>query len=277
MGSDDEQRPVSVHPWSLVYSGDTRPCEEVVYAGRGHMVPATEEVISRVPYWGSREDCTDGDAGGIPGGSGAHGTSGDDERMDGARTAPTTSCSSSWVEPQEPAAFAAARARVSEGCTVLIHEATFEHDEQGAANAVMKKHTTVGEACAVAEGSCATHTVLTHFSARYPKLPVLKMPDESEGSDINATGTGTGTSEGGGSAAAPSASKNGASSTGTGTGTGRTLFVSYDLMSVRGDNVRSLPALLPALHVLFAEEAEAAGGEEDGPPDEAAVPHGDAF
>ena len=37
---------------------------------------------------------------------------------------------------------------------------------------------------------------------------------------------------------------------------GGTLFVAYDLMRVTGATLAQLPALLPALHVLFAEEEE---------------------
>lgn len=69
----------------------------------------------------------------------------------------------------------------------------------------------------------ARHTLLTHFSARYPKVPVLK----------------------------------------SGGGGGGSTFVAYDLMTVRGRDVASLPALLPALHAIFRDPpaaAAAAGG-----------------
>lgn len=52
-------------------------------------------------------------------------------------------------------------------CTVLIHEATFADDRT--AEAVLKKHSTVGEAMAVGTEMKAEHVLLTHFSQRYPK------------------------------------------------------------------------------------------------------------
>lgn len=52
-------------------------------------------------------------------------------------------------------------------CNVLIHEATFADDHT--AEAVLKKHSTVGEAMAVGNMMQAKHIVLTHFSQRYPK------------------------------------------------------------------------------------------------------------
>ena len=59
----------------------------------------------------------------------------------------------------------------SQGCTILIHEATFEDGMEKDAKA--KKHATVGEALTVAERMAAKAVLLTHFSARYPKLPSL--------------------------------------------------------------------------------------------------------
>ncbi|CAL5221692.1 g3928 [Coccomyxa viridis] len=56
------------------------------------------------------------------------------------------------------------------GCTILIHEATFEPDLVN--QAVRKRHSTTAEALMVAEEMHAYRTVLTHFSSRYPKLPV---------------------------------------------------------------------------------------------------------
>ncbi|EOA32301.1 hypothetical protein CARUB_v10015563mg [Capsella rubella] len=62
----------------------------------------------------------------------------------------------------------------SKGATVLIHEATFEDalvDE-----AVAKNHSTTKEAINVGSLAGVYRTVLTHFSQRYPKIPVI---DES--------------------------------------------------------------------------------------------------
>jgi ribonuclease BN (tRNA processing enzyme) len=51
-------------------------------------------------------------------------------------------------------------------CDLLIHEATF--DDSMAADALKKKHSTASEARGVAAQMRARHTVLTHFSQRYP-------------------------------------------------------------------------------------------------------------
>ncbi|GAX20967.1 ribonuclease Z [Fistulifera solaris] len=55
------------------------------------------------------------------------------------------------------------------GADVLIHEATFEDGME--AEAVLKRHSTVGEALNVARDMQAKCVVLTHFSQRYPRIP----------------------------------------------------------------------------------------------------------
>lgn len=59
-------------------------------------------------------------------------------------------------------------------CDILIHEATFETGLE--AQAVLKKHCTVGEAVAVAHIMKAKTLVLTHYSQRYPKI--FPLPEE---------------------------------------------------------------------------------------------------
>lgn len=54
------------------------------------------------------------------------------------------------------------------GTTVLIHEATFEHDLLD--EAISRKHSTTTEALEVANKMEAQFTILTHFSQRYPKV-----------------------------------------------------------------------------------------------------------
>ena len=56
------------------------------------------------------------------------------------------------------------------GCTLLIHEATFEPALIEHARA--KKHSTTQEAMEVAASMRAHRTILTHFSQRYSKIPV---------------------------------------------------------------------------------------------------------
>ena len=63
-------------------------------------------------------------------------------------------------------------AEAARGAKVLIHEATFDDDLGGEARA--KKHSTVQEAIGVASLMGAKSLVLTHFSQRYQKIPVLE-------------------------------------------------------------------------------------------------------
>ncbi|KAI3671581.1 hypothetical protein L1987_87320 [Smallanthus sonchifolius] len=59
----------------------------------------------------------------------------------------------------------------SKGATVLIHEATFEDalvDE-----AIAKNHSTTEEAIETGHAAGAYRIILTHFSQRYPKIPVF--------------------------------------------------------------------------------------------------------
>ncbi|KAF9101300.1 hypothetical protein BGX29_005816 [Mortierella sp. GBA35] len=63
------------------------------------------------------------------------------------------------------------------GATVLLHEATFEDDMEE--EAVKKRHSTTREAIMVGEGMEAQHTLLTHFSQRYPKIPRFDSEDKS--------------------------------------------------------------------------------------------------
>ena len=62
-------------------------------------------------------------------------------------------------------------AATGKGADVLIHEATFEDGME--AEAVLKRHCTIGQALAVAKDMKAKQTILTHFSQRYPKFPHL--------------------------------------------------------------------------------------------------------
>lgn len=57
-------------------------------------------------------------------------------------------------------------------CAILIHEATFE--DELADEAVKKKHATTGEAIKVGSEMGAWRILLTHFSQRYPKIPILE-------------------------------------------------------------------------------------------------------
>ena len=77
-------------------------------------------------------------------------------------------------------------------CKTQIHEATFEEDMWE--SAIVKKHSTVGEALDVIGG--AKYGILTHFSQRYgkscPELPRGEkgVGEEGEGGDGKVRGRG---------------------------------------------------------------------------------------
>jgi ribonuclease Z len=62
--------------------------------------------------------------------------------------------------------------------TVLIHEATF--DDELAADARAKKHSTTSEALGIGAKMGAKAVVLTHFSQRYQKIPVLETVENGD-------------------------------------------------------------------------------------------------
>ncbi|PFH48651.1 hypothetical protein AMATHDRAFT_64951 [Amanita thiersii Skay4041] len=62
-----------------------------------------------------------------------------------------------------------ALARVGYDATLLIHEATMADDQEELAK--QRCHSTVGQAVQVGKNMNARHILLTHFSARYPKMP----------------------------------------------------------------------------------------------------------
>ncbi len=81
-------------------------------------------------------------------------------------------------------------AKIGRDSTVLIHEATFDDELQGDADA--KKHSTTSEAIGVAVAMRAKRLLLTHFSQRYQKIPIMeglanvevKLEDTEEAQDV---------------------------------------------------------------------------------------------
>ena len=65
----------------------------------------------------------------------------------------------------------AAFTRIGARSTVLLHEATFDDVLQG--DAIAKKHSTITEALDVGAAMGARCVLLTHFSQRYQKVPVM--------------------------------------------------------------------------------------------------------
>lgn len=70
-------------------------------------------------------------------------------------------------------------AEIGKGSTVLLHEATFDDEMQKDAEA--KKHSTTSEAIGVGVAMEARRIVLTHFSQRYQKIPIMS---DIEGLDV---------------------------------------------------------------------------------------------
>jgi ribonuclease Z len=62
-------------------------------------------------------------------------------------------------------------ARIGKGATLLIHEATF--DDELAGDALAKKHSTTSDALRIGKEMGARRILLTHFSQRYQKIPVM--------------------------------------------------------------------------------------------------------
>jgi len=61
-------------------------------------------------------------------------------------------------------------AQEARDATVLIHEATFDDDME--AEAMSKRHSMTKEAVQTGVDARVYRTILTHFSQRYPKIPV---------------------------------------------------------------------------------------------------------
>ncbi|KZM28104.1 oxidoreductase [Ascochyta rabiei] len=70
--------------------------------------------------------------------------------------------------------------KIGRDTTVLIHEATFDDELEGDARA--KKHSTTSEALGIGASMNAKAVVLTHFSQRYQKIPVLQPVQDGEAS-----------------------------------------------------------------------------------------------
>lgn len=66
--------------------------------------------------------------------------------------------------------------RIGQGATLLIHEATF--DDELKSDAIAKKHCTTSEALSVGRQMNARRILLTHFSQRYQKIPVMSERDQ---------------------------------------------------------------------------------------------------
>ncbi|KAI6246089.1 Ribonuclease Z [Erysiphe necator] len=68
--------------------------------------------------------------------------------------------------------------KIGQGATLLIHEATF--DDELRDDAIAKKHSTTSEALEIGKRMNARRILLTHFSQRYQKIPIM---NDNKGKD----------------------------------------------------------------------------------------------
>ncbi|KAJ3056704.1 hypothetical protein HK097_005105 [Rhizophlyctis rosea] len=115
--------------------------------------------------------------------------------------------------------------------TLLIHEATLDDEMQE--EAVAKRHCTIGEAIEVAKRMKARNLLLTHFSQRYPKIPIINLNEPSSVQPVE-NGTANGASE----EHRPN------------------VAIAFDLMRIRMASFRKLELYTPALQALFTYIAD---------------------
>ncbi|KAI1769974.1 beta-lactamase-like protein [Hypoxylon cercidicola] len=112
---------------------------------------------------------------------------------------------------------------IGKGATLLIHESTFDDELRG--DALAKKHSTMSEAIEVGRRMGARRILLTHFSQRYQKVPLVEenleiRPGAEDGDEV--------------------------------------ILVAFDYMRVKLGDFRKAQAFLPTLQKLFqnAEDDE---------------------
>eukprot|EP00944_MAST-04C_sp_MAST-4C-sp1_P006382 g6382.t1 len=108
---------------------------------------------------------------------------------------------------------------------ILIHEATFE--DGLVSEAKNRYHSTVSEALGVSKRMRAQHTILTHFSQRYPKIATIASAESKLGME---TECNIGVES---SFEIPKYS------------------LAFDMMSVTLNDMNWLPSILPALQCIF--------------------------
>ena len=124
-------------------------------------------------------------------------------------------------------------AKYGANADVLIHEATFEDDLVSEAR--HRFHSTLSEALGVSKRMRTKHTILTHFSQRYPKIATISpergVPAESN-LDVETEGVAR---------------------VETSCDTPR-YMLAFDMMSVTPNDMSWLPSILPALQCIFPSE-----------------------
>lgn len=108
-------------------------------------------------------------------------------------------------------------AQAAHGADVLIHESTFEDGLE--AEALLKRHSTVGEALNVGKEMQSKCVILTHFSQRYPKIPPTPAVTDAGGHRMP-------------------------------------VIFAFDYMRLTPQTLRCASKLTPALRLLYPEEDE---------------------
>ncbi|EXJ91102.1 hypothetical protein A1O1_04209 [Capronia coronata CBS 617.96] len=160
---------------------------------------------------------------------------------------------------------------IGEDSDVLVHEATFDDGMDG--DAMAKKHCTTGEAVGVALRMKAKNLILTHFSQRYQKIPVLssvKMPEHVPEEDlvddvdaevttapvtaemqvdVNQQPTSMSTS-------APPAGPSTSAWVEPDSARDLNIGIAFDLMRVKVSQIKTMKPLFPAISKMFELEEE---------------------
>jgi len=116
-------------------------------------------------------------------------------------------------------------AQVGKGADVLIHEATFEDGMEE--EAVLKRHSTVSEAVNVGMRMGVKYVVLTHFSQRYPKIPIWTGKGKIRSNSEQEESTND---------------KN------------MKVIFAFDFMTIKEENIHLASEITPALRLLYPAE-----------------------
>ncbi|GAM91588.1 hypothetical protein ANO11243_096400 [Dothideomycetidae sp. 11243] len=152
-------------------------------------------------------------------------------------------------------------AEIGHGSTVCIHEATFDDELRSDARA--KNHSTTAEALSVATKMQAKAVVLTHFSQRYAKVPVLEYTDEDDDAaaeellagedtpgDVDMAGAGGDGPSGAGQGNAEDGS-GGKSTFRLKSDSNMKVCVAFDYMRVKVGEIAHMEKFVPALLALY--------------------------
>ncbi|KAK8019886.1 hypothetical protein PG990_005024 [Apiospora arundinis] len=116
--------------------------------------------------------------------------------------------------------------QIGQGVTLLIHESTFDDELQG--DAIAKKHSTMSEAIDVGRRMGARRILLTHFSQRYQKVPIIE-----ENLEVKPDADGKEKAK-----------------------LDEIILVAFDYMRVKLGDFRKAQAFLPAIQKLFDDVTE---------------------